>query len=303
MNTRRPDRNSLTEAKETAAGLPDMLVEARRVAATVLAGWHGRRTAGRGETFWQFRPFVTGEPAAAIDWRRSARDDHLYVREKEWEAAHTLWLWLDQSSSMDFRSRLSEVSKRRRATLLLLALTDMLASAGERVGLMGSGEPVLARNAAERIASTLATTAEGGGKPSISGLRRFTDLILIGDFLDPIDETNQMLDAVTRSGARAHIIQVVDPIEEMFPYSGRTEFRDPETGTTHIVSRAEQYRTEYQRELAALRGSLGDRCRRTDWTFIIHRTDRPPTEPLLAIHARLADRHSRFVDQTGGVAA
>jgi len=98
-------RSTLTEAKGIAEAMPEMLIEARRVALTVLAGWHGRRTSGRGETFWQFRPFVTGEAAAAIDWRRSARDDHLYVREKEWEAVHTVWLWADLSASMDFRSR------------------------------------------------------------------------------------------------------------------------------------------------------------------------------------------------------
>ncbi len=303
MSTCQPDRRKLAEAKEIAAGLPDMLVEARRVAATVLAGWHGRRTSGRGETFWQFRPFVSGEPAAAIDWRRSARDDHLYVREKEWEAAHTLWLWNDQSPSMDFRSRLSKVSKRHRATVLLLALTEMLASAGERVGLLGSGRPVLARNAVERIAANLANTAVTASQPIVKDLRQFTDLILIGDFLDPIAETDATLDAVARSGARAHIIQVVDPIEETFPYAGRTEFRDPETGGTHVVSRAEHYRTEYQGELGALRYHLGDRCRRVDWSFIVHRTDRPPTEPLLSIHARLADRHSRFADSNHGRAA
>jgi uncharacterized protein (DUF58 family) len=74
-------RKTLTEAKGVAAAMPEMLIEARRVAMTVLAGWHGRRTSGRGETFWQFRPFVTGEAAASIDWRRSARDEHLFVRE------------------------------------------------------------------------------------------------------------------------------------------------------------------------------------------------------------------------------
>ncbi|MEX2318781.1 MAG: DUF58 domain-containing protein, partial [Bauldia sp.] len=119
-------RQPLTEAKGIAEGLPDLLIEARRVAMTVLAGWHGRRTSGRGETFWQFRPFVTGEAASTIDWRRSARDEHLFVREKEWEAAHTMWLWADFSASMDFRSRLASATKRARATVLLLALADML---------------------------------------------------------------------------------------------------------------------------------------------------------------------------------
>ena len=85
--------------------MPRLILEARRVAATVIHGLHGRRRAGTGENFWQFRRFMSGEPARSIDWRRSARDDHLYVREREWEAAHTVWLWADRSPSMDFASR------------------------------------------------------------------------------------------------------------------------------------------------------------------------------------------------------
>src|SRR4029077_18040528 len=135
-----------------AAGLPDLLIEARRVAATIIAGWHGRRAAGRGETVWPFRPVMSGDTTAGIDWRRSARDDHFYVREKEWEAAYTVWLWLDLSASMVFRSRLAPVSKRDRGMGLLLCLRELLAGAGERVGLLGESDPMLARNAAERIA-------------------------------------------------------------------------------------------------------------------------------------------------------
>jgi uncharacterized protein (DUF58 family) len=282
-------RGALTEAKGLAAGLPDLLVEARRVAATVLAGWHGRRTSGRGETFWQFRPFVPGESAAGIDWRRSARDDHLYIREKEWEATHTVWLWPDRSPSMAFRSRLAPVTKGERALVVTLALAELLATAGERVGLLGESDPILARNAAERIAAHL-VRAGAPAPPDPRPLRRFSDLVLVSDFLDPIAETEALLDRIVRSGVRAHLLQVVDPIEETFPYSGRTEFEDPETGLRHVVGRAEQYRDAYRDRLAALRDRLATLCRRLDWTFIVHRTDRPATEPLLALHARLADR-------------
>jgi uncharacterized protein (DUF58 family) len=287
-------RGPLTEAKSIAAAMPDMLIEARRVANTVLAGWHGRRVSGRGETFWQFRPFVTGEAAASIDWRRSARDDHLFVRETEWEAAHTLWLWPDLSPSMDFRSRLAPVSKRQRAVVLTLALAELLAVAGERVGLLGMSDPVLARNAAERLALALptGTTAGASTGPETCALRRFTDLVMIGDFLDPIAEIDRTLAAILQSGARAHLVQIVDPSEEVFPYAGRTEFIDPETGTRHVVSRAEQYREAYQARLAALRDHLRTMSGRIGWTFLLHRTDRPATEPLLALHARLADRRN-----------
>jgi len=280
----------LTEAKGIAEAMPDMLIEARRVANVVLAGWHGRRTSGRGETFWQFRPFVTGEAADTIDWRRSARDEHLFVREMEWEAAHTLWLWPDLSPSMDFRSRLAPVAKRQRATVLTLALAELLAVAGERIGLLGASDPIMARNAAERIAAIIPRAAETPTRPDARALRRFSDVVLFGDFLDPIAEIDATLDAILRTGARAHLVQVVDPIEETFPYAGRTEFRDPETGARHVVSRAEQYRDEYHLQLAALRDHLRTVAHRLDWTFLIHRTDRPATEPLLALHARLADR-------------
>jgi uncharacterized protein (DUF58 family) len=300
----RAARTALAEAKTIASGMPDMLIEARRVAATVLAGWHGRRTAGRGETFWQFRPFGTGEAAASIDWRRSARDEqHLYVREKEWEASHTVWLWIDLSASMAFRSRLAPVSKRDRAVVLVLALADLLATAGERTGLLGLSDPILARNAAERLAHVLALAAPSAASLDPRPLRRFSDVILAGDFLDPMAEIEARLETIVRSGARAHLVQVVDPIEETFPYAGRTEFRDPETGARHVVSRAEQYREDYQARLAALRDRLRNICRRIDWTFIVHRTDRPVTEPLLALYARLADRQNSAGAYTQGRAA
>jgi uncharacterized protein (DUF58 family) len=281
----------LTEAKGIADAMPDMLIEARRVANVVLAGWHGRRAPGRGETFWQFRPFVTGEAAEAIDWRRSARDEqHLFVREMEWEAAHTLWLWPDLSPSMDFRSRLSAVTKRNRATVLTLALAELFSVAGERIGLLGASDPIMARNGAERLAVVIPRIAGNTSPPDPRRLRRFTDVVLLGDFLDPVAEIDATMSAILATGARAHLVQVIDPIEETFPYAGRTEFVDPETGARHVVSRAEQYRADYQQRLAALREHLRTLTRRLDWTFVVHRTDKPATEPLLALHARLADR-------------
>ena len=290
----------LTHAKGLADGLPDLLVEAKRVATTVLAGWHGRRRSGPGETFWQFRTFAPGEAAASVDWRRSARDDHLYVREKEWEAAHTVWFWADLSASMVVRSRLAQSTKRDRALVILFALAELLSSAGERVGLLGVGDPILSRRGAERFAESLALLPPGPVDLDARSLRRFTDVVLIGDFLDPIAETEEKLTRIAHAGARAHLVQVLDPVEETFPYAGRTEFRDPETGIRHTVGRAEQYKADYESRLATLRGRLGAICRRLDWTMLIHRTDRPATEPILMLHARMGDRNDRFMGSVSG---
>ncbi|MCX5515610.1 DUF58 domain-containing protein [Kaistia algarum] len=286
----RPNR-SLGEAKTLADRLPSLLVEARHVATTVLAGWHGRRRAGSGETFWQFRPFVTGEAPGRIDWRRSAHDDHLYVREREWEAAHTVWLAADLSASMEFRSPLALAAKADRALVLLLALAEMLSEAGERIGLLGLADPVLARNAAERLALTLSYGTDGAtALPDARRLTRFSDLVVIGDFLDPMDEIERRFGEFARAGATVHLVEIRDPYEETFPYAGRTEFRDAESGAIYTAGRAERIAEAYLRQIAARREHLTALCRRLGWTYLVHRTDHPATEPLLALHRRLAER-------------
>ncbi|MEE9317806.1 MAG: DUF58 domain-containing protein, partial [Rhodospirillales bacterium] len=61
------------KAEEFAAYLPPLLVAAKRVAATVSQGVHGRRRVGQGETFWQFRRYEFGDSTQLIDWRQSAK--------------------------------------------------------------------------------------------------------------------------------------------------------------------------------------------------------------------------------------
>src|SRR5215510_13314563 len=119
-------RRAAGQGRSLAAAMPRLILEARRVAATVIHGLHGRRRAGSGENFWQYRRFVSGEAAARVDWRRSARDDHLYVREQEWEAAHTVWIWPDRSPSMVFASPLAKATKLERSLVIAMALAEVL---------------------------------------------------------------------------------------------------------------------------------------------------------------------------------
>src|SRR5262249_31900914 len=132
-----------------------LILEARRIAATVIHGLHGRRRAGPGENFWQYRRFLSGEPARRVDWRRSARDEHLYVREQEWEAAHTVWLWPDRSPSMLFRSQLADDPKLERGRAVALALAAILVQAGERVGIPGLLRPTGSRNVLDKMATAI----------------------------------------------------------------------------------------------------------------------------------------------------
>lgn len=279
--------DALGRARRRAALMPDLLVEARRVVSTVIAGWHGRRRRGAGENFWQFRPFVEGEQVSRIDWRRSARDDSLYIRDREWEAAQTVWLWADPSPSMLFRSSLADVSKESRALVLVLALAELLSRSGERIGYPGVLDPVSARNAAERIAAALVTRRPQGFPPD-DRLRRFGEVVIVSDLLDPVETTIERIERIGRRGIRGHVIVVSDPVEESFPYSGRTEFRDPETGAKLTAGRAETLQAEYRRLYGATRETVAEHCRRLGWSFIAHRTDRLASEALVAVHGRLS---------------
>lgn len=283
----------LARARQRAALVPDCMVEARRIANTVISGWHGRRKRGIGENFWQFRPYSDGESLSRIDWRRSARDDHTYVRDREWEAAHTIWLWADMSPSMMYKSSYGSVSKESRALVLMLALAEVLARSGERIGCPGIMEPVSARNAAERLATALmhATTTEG--LPDTSMIRGASDIVLIGDFLDDADRIMARLSPLARRSLRGHVIEVADPAEEIFPFSGRTEFSDPETGEKLTAGRAETLREDYQRAYLARRESLGQSLRQLGWSFVFHRTDHLASEALAAVHGYLSGNPPR----------
>src|SRR6201995_5590445 len=148
-------RRATGEGQSLAATMPRLILEARRVAASVIHGLHGRRRAGPGENFWQYRRFVSGEPAHRVDWRRSARDDHLYVREQEWEAAHTVWIWPDRSPSMQFASPLVRDTKLYSSLVVALALAEILVEGGERVGIPGLTRPTGSRNVIERMAQAI----------------------------------------------------------------------------------------------------------------------------------------------------
>ena len=283
-----PTREVLSRAQARAALIPDCMVEAQRLANTVIAGWHGRRKRGIGENFWQFRPYVDGESLARIDWRRSARDDHTYVRDREWEAAHTVWIWADLSPSMMYRSTFGSVSKESRALVLMLALAEILARSGERIGCPGIMEPIAARNAAERLATALMHNPATDGLPDTSMIRGNSDVVLIGDFLDPVADVMERLGPLARRGLRGHVVEVADPSEELFPYAGRTEFTDPESGRKLTAGRAETLKDDYARAYIARRENLADNLRHLGWSFVTHRTDRLASEALVAVHAYLS---------------
>lgn len=289
---------SAYNAAHLVAAMPRLVLEARRVAASIYHGVHGRRRAGPGENFWQYRRFMDGEPASRVDWRRSARDNLLFVREREWEAAHTIWIWPDCSPSMLFTSNAKIAPKRDRALVLAFALAELLVRGGERVGIPTLMRPTASRNVIERMADTLVHFA--GEPPSLPpsfhpGSR--DEVVIVGDLWSPTDEVTARIAALSVHGTGGHVVQVVDPAEETFPYTGRIEFEEPEGAGSITVGRAEAWAADFIERVAAHRAAIRNETARRGWSFTVHRTDRPASELLLALHARMSSSRDTLPTQ------
>src|SRR5579883_3034720 len=276
------------EARTLAESMPRLILEARRIAATVIHGLHGRRRAGPGENFWQYRRFVSGEPASRVDWRRSARDGHLYVREQEWEAAHTVWIWPDRSPSMNFASPLVRDSKLYCTLVVALALAEILVEGGERVGIPGLTRPSGSRNIVELIGQAIVhDREERTSLPPNFAPSPLAEVVLLSDLWSEIDEVRHTITHLSGEGTRGHVVQIVDPAEETFPYWGRIEFVEPEGAGRVTAGRAQAWRTDYAARVRRHRTEIRSETDRLAWSFTIHRTDRPASELLLALHARI----------------
>ncbi|TXH37337.1 MAG: DUF58 domain-containing protein [Rhodospirillaceae bacterium] len=283
------------QAADIAGRLPPLLVAAERIAVTVEQGVHGRRRVGRGESFWQFRQYYPGDDLRRLDWRQSAKSDRLYLRQMEWSAAQSVYLWCDASPSMSYSSNRNLPEKLERARIMLLALATVLSQAGERIALLGTGEPPIAgRNVAERLGERLLrngrseqNTGPDGLPPQIL-LPSHAHVVLISDFLVPLEKLEKIIDRFADRDIHGHLLQVLDPAEVDLPFSGRVRFQGLETEGDYLVSKADLLRGSYRDRLAAHWQGLRDLVAGAGWSCSRHVTGDSPTRSLLELYQWLA---------------
>jgi len=282
-------------AEHLASALPPLLAQADRVAHTIIQGLHGRRRTGVGEAFWQFRHYQPGDMSNRIDWRKSARNDTLLIRENEWEAANTVWIWCDRSASMDFKSEGVATTKADRAILLSLSLSVLLVRGGERIGVLGSDfSPATGPRIIERLATYLLDTQEVEDPallslPPRSEMPRFSSAVFLSDFLEPVDQLVDRLSTLATPDVRGHLVQILDPAEETLPYFGRTEFSGMEDDTRLTVGKAESLQSEFSDKMTEHRARIADLAARLGWTYSLHRTNHTAQSALLNLYGLLGD--------------
>ncbi|THH34826.1 DUF58 domain-containing protein [Aliishimia ponticola] len=273
-------------AEAEAAQFPPLLARAEHLAGSVLLGEHGRRRAGLGDNFWQYRPAQLGDSRRMIDHRRSARGDIEYVREREWQIAQSVMIWIDRGASMQFHSDDNLPTKGNRARLLGLALSILLVRGGERVGLTGTTLPPRRGNQQIlRLAEYLATHDEADyAPPEHRAMIPSARAVFISDFLGPLDEVRLALSKAADRGVRGCMYQVLDPTEEAFPFKGRTIFESMGGTLSHETLKAGDLRDRYLERLAARKAELTELCALAGWQFSTHHTDHSAQAGLLWLY-------------------
>jgi uncharacterized protein (DUF58 family) len=271
-------------AEEEASPLPDLLARADKLAGTVLLGDHGRRRAGLGDDIWQYRAMGPGDSYRSIDWRRSARGDANFVKDREWKIAQSVLMWVDQAASMRFTSDDRRLPRKAdRARVVALAATILLIRGGERVGLTGWTLPPRGGNPQIlRLAEAFSTdTPDEYSAPEARGMLPHARALFVSDFLGDIDPIEAALTKAADRGVRGVLLQVLDPAEEAFPYEGRTIFQSVGGGMAHETLKASELRARYLDRLAERKDRLDRLCRLTGWQYDCHHTDDSAQAALL----------------------
>ncbi len=268
--------------------LPPLLAEARHLAAAIQLGAHGRRRAGAGDEFWQYRPATPQDEARHIDWRRSARSDQHFLRQREWQAAQSVHLWADRSASMNFRSLDALPAKGERARVLALATAILLERAGERIGLADDRAPPRAGAAQlTRLALVLAadeTLPETAGQLVPGSLVAGSRALFLSDFFGDFTALAEVVHAAAGRGVVGALVQILDPAEEDFPFAGRTVFENMTGAQRHDTNEAAGLRQRYLDRLAARKDQLRALASAAGWAWTVHRTDAAAMQALLWVH-------------------
>lgn len=278
------------KAQSASAHLPALILSAERLAAMVAPGAHGLRRTGPGEDFWQYRPASQGDAARAIDWRRSARSDSQFVRDREAQTAQAVGLWISAGQGMGYSGAADRPAKADRAHLLALALAIVLLRGGEKVGLLG--QPARdGRVQADRLAERIVALRPRDGDddaPSPDLLRPNQRLVILSDFLGDPGWIDALLARAAGLGVTGVLMQVLDPDEEVFPWSGAVLFRSLSGALRHDSRDAGGLRDAYLARLAERRDWLRQRATGAGWHFGHHTTGHSPAVALSWLYQVLA---------------
>ncbi len=278
------------EAEKLAALLPSLTLAAQHLANNFDVGVHGRRRTGSGEDFWQFKQYGPDDPTTSIDWRQSAKRENVFIRQQEQETTETVWIWCDNSPTMDYGSSKPENTKLSRSAILTLATALLLSRGGEKFGLMGQAENASTGiTAYNRFANTISERTPLALKDLIrvNRLPRKSTVVLISDFLSPLEDLKKVIRTFVDTSCNGLLVHIADPAEVDLPFSGRTRFESMSHLENITLGRVESVRDEYHVLYTEHKNAVQTLATRLSWDYLFHRTDTPAGNALADIYSAL----------------
>lgn len=274
---------ALQKGQKLAQQLPPLVVAALHTAENLTFGAHGRHKSGPGDSFFQYRHYMAGESTHRIDWRASAKGEHIYIRETEWEAAQKIFFWVDHSPSMAWRSDKAYPTKADRAQTLALALAALLLQGQEMVGsLDGTLPPTRDMGSLLQLHHTLQN--DHSSTPPQADLPRRAHIIALGDFILQAEATCQWLRDTTHHGTPVLLVDVADVAEETFPYQNPTLFEGLEGEGDENIGNPKGLRAAYLERRHHARTLLMETAARCNATYLTHLTNTPPEATLQKLY-------------------
>lgn len=266
--------------------------------------WHGIHRSpyhGFSVEFTEYRQYSPGDDPRYLDWRLFARSDRYYIKKFEDETNLRCYLLVDHSRSMDFGS--VGYTKSEYANTLAATLSYFLHQQGDAVGLLTFDEQIReylpARNRIghlRRLMLHLEQATAGTATDLVAPLKRIVEIVrkrslmvLISDFLAPIEALEKNLTTLTASGHEVMLFQVLDPAELTFQFDRAVMFHDVESGRDLFIDPATA-RKEYLQRLNTHNEAVRATCQRLGAGCRSFSTDRALE---LAMFDFLRERHQR----------
>jgi len=261
-------------------------------------GLHRSPLHGFSVEFSEYRQYTEGDDPRFIDWKIAARTDRYYIKLFEDETNLRCHLVLDNSKSMSFGTT-PGYTKSDYARTLCGCLGYALIEQRDAAGLVVFDEdvdeyiPARFRHGQLRQIYMALDKAEGGRSTNLtkplervaSQMRKRGMVIVISDFLAPVDGLERDLGYLASNGHELVVFQVLDPQELNFEFQEPALFTDLESGEQRYID-PEQTRVTYRTRLDEHLARVRQTCEKLGAVYELTTTDRPLELSLTEFFAR-----------------
>ena len=268
---------------------------ARFIVEGYMHGEHKSPYRGFAIEFAQHREYAHGDDVRHLDYKVLARTERHYIKQYEQETNYVANILVDGSESMRYASADDGkgMSKFDYAKQLAACFSYLVIHQRDAVALGIFDEEMREyvtrsdnRNTLFKIMDRLAKY-EASNKTNIASLlhemaikiRRKGIVIVISDFFDDENEIIEGIQHLRYGGNEVICVQVLDPYEKEFPFTGLIEFDGLEE-IPRLKTRPSEIRNAYLDELTAFQMRLQEGCTRNECHWVSVDTSQPIADVL-----------------------